>query len=88
MLTKKVEARKTAALAFASVFFEGKRLVLIKLLIAPGEMVAKGLNGQGGWDLSRLLIVGGVRLSWYCASLLQTKPWAHHQAWWQIPTRP
>lgn len=48
MLTKKVEARKTAALAFASVFFEGKRLVLMKLLIAPGEMVAKGLNGQGG----------------------------------------
>lgn len=32
--------------SFASVFFEGKGLVLMTLLIAPGEMVAKSLNGQ------------------------------------------
>jgi hypothetical protein len=37
-----------AEFSFASVFFEGTKLLLMKLLIASGEMVAKSLNGQGG----------------------------------------
>lgn len=33
--------------SFASVFFEGKGLILMKFLIASAEMVAKSLNEQG-----------------------------------------
>lgn len=45
MLTKKVEGQLRFQLLLCSL--RGKKLILMKLLIAPGEMVAKSMNRQG-----------------------------------------